>query len=108
MDDLDFFREQGLEVMKTGYGWMTYSVQDGACYLENLHIDKSQRRKGKACLMFYDLCRKSKEMGFDKVYTSIETSGRIDVTRSLNLVLKNGFKYHSKDNDNLYFVKDKL
>lgn len=106
INPLDFYKEQGYEVFQSSHGWATFEIIETTCYLQNVFVEEKSRRNGKASWMAERIEDIARQRGCDMITTTINTCGKIDVTRSLKTVLNYGFEYAGASDGYLLFKKE--
>jgi GNAT superfamily N-acetyltransferase len=101
---------EGKELIEEVYGFVKYSYgedNDGEnfCYLEDLFILPSYRRKGNATNLQRDVLINAKERGCKSLFCSIDTDGN-GVDGSMRVILANNFKFSSIVGNEIFFKKE--
>lgn len=106
INPLDHFSEQGYEVISFNYGWACYEIIEDLCYIEALHIYKEHREKGCSANLANIITKKAKKAGCKRVSTTINTCGKINVTRSMKTIISYGFQFDRAYDGYLLFTKE--
>lgn len=70
-----------------------------------MYVTEKSRRNGKATWLAECIESNAKQEGCVKLTTTINTGGKIDVTRSMKAILSYGFKYVDSCDGYLLFEK---
>lgn len=96
---------EGKHVLETPYGFCVYELGSDYCYLEDIYIDRSARRKGLASEMNEAVEIIAKHRGCKKMFGSVAVNAK-GSHESLLTVLSAGYRLSHVNGNTVYFVKD--
>lgn len=95
----DYIREsRKMDCIETNEGFVSYLIDGDQCYIEDLYISPSHRRK-KLAFHFVDQIKKiAKSHGCTTLMTTVNLTS-VDPSTSLKVILSYGAKVYSSNNN---------
>lgn len=96
---------EGLEVLsEPGLGFVTYKIQDGECYLQDIYVVPEKRKSGMGSVLANVVADRAKRAGCEWLVGSVSPSaaGSHD---SLLILLAYGMTLKKAEKDMVYFAK---
>lgn len=98
---------EGIKIIESEKGFMTYVPADGALYIVDVFIEPSARRTGEATALEARVIEVAKSLGFNKLMGSVALNVN-GVTTSLKMMLGSGYEFLSLNAEKqiMYFTKE--
>lgn len=95
----------GKEIVEDAEGFASYAIVGNECYVETVYVIPEARCQGKAPYLVNKIAEIAKEKGCTYLSTTINP-GINNPEKSMRVITNYGFKFHSCDNNRIYFIKE--
>lgn len=95
----------GKQIVEDGEGFASFSILEKECYIETVFVIPEARCKGKAPWFVDKIAEIAKQAGCTYLSTTINP-GINNPERSMRVITNYGFKFHSCDNNRIFFIKE--
>ena len=96
---------EGISIIESEVGFVTYYFINDQCYIKDLYIDEKYRRTGEGFKFGDEISKIAKDKGCTKSYGTVCPTSN-GSTESLKGLLKYGFKLDSCINNFIALVKE--